>query len=165
MTTDIKEIQTNLDIERILLELSMLPEYNTQICLQGVKGCKDPFLGCGVRGGTNSWERKQNHNYSTSEFKYALFNMPYLNSFIEKNKMTHSRVMKLSPKTCYSYHKDKSKRIHVPITTNSDCWIIVEKNIHHLPANGSHYIVDTTKMHTAVNASAEDRIHILGNIE
>ena len=60
--TDIEEIQTNLDIERILLELSILPEYNTQICLQGVKDSKDPFLGCRVRGGTNSWERKQNHN-------------------------------------------------------------------------------------------------------
>ena len=30
------------------------------------------------------------------------------------------------------------------------------------PANGNHYIADTTKPHTFVNASREERIHIVG---
>ena len=158
------EIKSRLDIERILLELSVLPPFKTQICLQGVKGSDDYFLGCGVGGNEKSSERKQRHDYSTSDFKYPLFNMPYVNDFMKKYEMTHTRVMKLLPKTCYSYHKDKSKRIHVPVTTNPHCWILIEEQISHLPANGSHYVVDTTKMHTAINSSHEERTHILGNI-
>ena len=57
------------------------------------------------------------------------------------------------------------KRIHLVVTTNEDCWIIIEKQVFHLPISGSYFIVDTTKMHTAVNASDEGRIHIIGNIE
>ena len=34
----------------------------------------------------------------------------------------------------------------------------------HLPADGKHYVVDTTKPHTAVNASREKRVHIVGCI-
>ena len=76
--------------------------------------------------------------------------------------MTHTRLMKLKPKSCYNYHRDKTKRIHLVVTTNPDCWMILEKQIWYLPINGSYYITDTTKMHTAVNASNENRIHIVG---
>jgi len=42
--------------------------------------------------------------------------------------------------------------------------MIVDDQLHRLPADGSIYIIDTTKNHTAVNASREDRIHIVGCI-
>ena len=159
-----KEIKSELDIERILLELSILPEFKKQICLQGVEGSNDYFLGCGVDGSQNSWERKQRHSHKTDEFKYPLFDLPYVNQFIKEHNMTHTRVMKLLPRTCYSYHKDMTKRIHIPVTTNEHCWVVVNEEMSHLPANGSYFVVDTTQMHTAVNASSEERIHILGNI-
>ena len=159
-----KEIKSELDIERILLELSILPEFKKQICLQGVEGSNDYFLGCGVDGNQNSWERKQRHNHRTDEFKHPLFDLPYVNQFIKEHDMTHTRVMKLLPRTCYSYHKDRTKRIHIPVTTNEHCWVVVNEEMSHLPADGSDFVVDTTQMHTAVNASSEERIHILGNI-
>jgi len=164
LTVHIREIKSELDIERILLELSILPEFQRQICLQGVEGSSDYFLGCGTTGSQNSWERKQIHSHKTIDFKYPLFHLPYINQFINENQMTHTRVMKLLPRTCYSYHKDWTKRIHIPVTTNEHCWVVVNKEMSHLPANGSYFVVDTTQMHTAVNASSEERIHILGNI-
>ena len=162
----VREMSSDIDLDKILEELTCLPDYGTQICLQGVEGSDDPFLGTGVGGEKNSWERKQQHDYHTRDFKFPLFDdMPYINGLMSVFGMTHTRVMILKPKTCYSYHQDRSKRIHIPVYTNYDAWLIIDKNVLHTPANGNYYIVDTTKMHTAVNASQrEDRMHILGNI-
>jgi hypothetical protein len=161
----IKEMEFNIDVEKIKTELNVIPDITRQLCLQGVEGSNDPFLGVGQSGSKNSWERKQIHSHKTTEFKFPLFDMPYTNDLIENFKMTHTRLMYLKPKRCYSYHRDNLKRIHLVVTTNEDCWIIIEKQVFHLPINGSYFIVDTTKMHTAVNASDEGRIHIIGNIE
>ena len=161
----LQEKSSDIDLDKILEELKCLPNYETQICLQGVEGSDDPFLGCGVGGGKKSWERKQKHDYKTKDFKFPLFdNMPYINGLMLGFDMTHTRAMILKPKTCYSYHKDRSKRIHIPVYTNEDCWLILNKRVFHTPANGNYYVVDTTNMHTAVNTSQEDRLHILGNI-
>ena len=70
----------------------------------------------------------------------------------------------MKPKTCYTYHKDYTKRIHIPIITNEKCMFIIDDEVVRFPADGDYYLVDTTKMHTAINASFEDRIHIVGNI-
>ncbi len=72
--------------------------------------------------------------------------------------------MKLKSKTCYSYHQDQGKRFHIPLITNDNCFFVVEDKIVRYPADGNYYIVDTTKKHTAVNASWEDRIHLIGNL-
>ena len=160
----IEEIEANIDVGKIKAELKIIPDYEKQTCLQGVKGSNDPYLGIGQSGSKNSWERKQKHSYKLLDFKYPIFDMPYTNKLIEELGMYHTRYMYLKPKGCYSYHKDKTKRIHLIVTTNEDCWLVIEKQIFHLPINGSYFIVDTTKMHTAVNTSNEGRIHIIGNI-
>ena len=41
---------------------------------------------------------------------------------------------------------------------------VVDDVITRYPADGNWYIIDTNKKHTAVNASWEDRIHIIGNL-
>ena len=79
--------------------------------------------------------------------------------------MFRTRVLILKPKVCYSIHRDPFKRIHIPIITNEKCWLIVDKEIMHLPADGNYYKIDTTKQHTALNGSTEDRIHIVGCID
>lgn len=67
----------NIDIDRILLEMELLPELKWgQICLQGVKGNNDPLLGLGkvvdiIKKG-----------YKETDFTYLLFDMPYTNSII-----------------------------------------------------------------------------------
>ena len=145
-----------IDIERILLELESLPNYEDQISLQGVDGISSPFYGVG---------KTIKLNHAETEFVVPLFSqLVYINSILEDLKMYRTRVIKMKPKTCYTYHKDYTKRIHIPIITNEKCMFIIDDEVVRFPADGDYYLVDTTKMHTAINASFEDRIHIVGNI-
>ena len=50
-----------------------------------------------------------------------------------------------------------TKRMHIPVITNKHCFLIINNEIKHYPADGNHYLVDTTQPHTAVNASRENR--------
>lgn len=153
----------NIDLEKLKEEVAGV-EYDTQICLQGIDEHMDPFLAIGTEGSKNSWERKQNHNYMPIDFVEPLFELPYLNSIMKKHRMFYSRLMLVKPKTCYSYHKDRCKRIHIPLVTNEDAWFVLDKQIFHLPADGSVYLVDTTNMHTVVNTSSENRTHFVGQV-
>ena len=147
-----------LDIEKIKSELKLLPKFDEQICLQGTKDNLDPFWGIG------KWLEKHEKGYKETDFNTFIFDMPYVNSILSDLKMYRTRVMNLKPKTCYTYHKDLSKRIHIPVETNKDCFMIINKDVKHYPADGNYYVVDTTQYHTALNASMLDRIHIVGVI-
>jgi hypothetical protein len=39
---------------------------------------------------------------------------------------------------------------------------IIDDEVHRYPADGNSYLLDTTKPHTAINGSYEDRYHIVG---
>ncbi len=138
----------SLDLDKIKKELEVLPKYKEQIALQGTKDNLDPFYPCGAEIFNNTGRREH-------EFDTPIFDMPYINSIIKDLKMFRTRVMILKPRTCYTYHKDTTKRIHIPLVTNDKCFFII---------NSQDYVVDTTQMHTALNASKEDRIHIIGVI-
>ena len=146
-----------IDLDKIKDELKLLPEFNDQICLQGVDDNPDPFFGCGTISNIKP--------YKETDFTEPNFNLPYINSIIEELNMYRTRVMVLKPKVCYSIHSDPVKRIHIPVITNENCWLIVNKEIMHLPADGRYYKIDTTQKHTALNGSWEDRIHIVGSVE
>jgi len=147
-----------LDIEKIKSELKLLPKFDEQICLQGTKDNLDPFWGVG------KWLEKHEKGYKETDFNTFIFDMPYVNSILSDLKMYRTRVMNLKSKTCYTYHKDLSKRIHIPVETNKDCFMIINNEVKHYPADGNYYVVDTTQYHTALNASMLDRIHIVGVI-
>lgn len=59
----------------------------------------------------------------------------------------------------YWFHKH-SKRIHVPIQTNEDCFQIFEDREEHLSV-GKIYEINNRIMHSARNSGAEHRIHII----
>ena len=72
------------------------------------------------------------------------------------------RLMKLTGRKCMSLHTDMEKRIHIPITTNENCLMIVDDEVIHMPADGNAYVVNTTKRHTALNSNKDfDRIHLM----
>jgi hypothetical protein len=146
-----------IDIDKILCELSDLPEYNDQIMLQSVPGYPaDPFYGIG---------RIKELNHKEEEFCIPTFpNMIYTNSVIMSLGLYRTRLMKMKPKTCYTYHRDPSQRIHIPLVTNEKCMFIIDDQVYRYPADGNWYQIDTTQWHTAINASWEDRIHIVGCI-
>jgi hypothetical protein len=148
-----------IDLQRILKEIEdNLPTYTNAICLQGVKDFLDPFYATGLLSAV-----KKDPSHIPRNFNVSIFpNMTYTNSILSELKMYRTRILKLNPKTCYSYHVDREQRIHIPIVTNENNFFIIDDEVKRLPADGNHYLLDTTKPHTFVNASFDDRIHIVG---
>ena len=151
----------SLDLEKIKKELKMLPDMSNikQIGLQGTHDNLDPFLSVGT------FNKIQKY-YKETDFVFPIFDMPYINSIMAELKMFRTRIMILKPRECYTYHYDLSQRIHIPVITNKGCFIVENRQLRHLPADGNYYVVDTTKMHTALNGSRDnkDRLHIVGGI-
>ena len=76
------------------------------------------------------------------------------------------RLMALHHKKVMSMHTDASRRIHVPVVTNENCMMVIDNNVFHLPADGSAYLTNTTKKHTAFNANHNFlRLHLLFDID
>ena len=150
---DVRASEDMIDIDRILLELEKLPEYKNQIMLQSPAGISDPFVGIG---------RTTEFDYEEKDFCTPTFDLPYTNEVIRSLNMFRTRVMRMKKQTCYTYHSDKTPRIHIPIVTHENCFFVYEDRVVRCPANGDTYYVDTTKRHTFVNASIHDRIHIVG---
>lgn len=144
-----------VDIERIRLEIEAIPP-GAQVCLQGIEGQTDPFWG------NESADDFYESNLE-EEFIHPLFELPYLNFIMKNYRLARTRLMRQSKKTCYSLHIDDTKRYHIPVYTNDNCFFVIDDKIYRLPSDGSIYLVDTTLMHTAVNASFEERTHIVGN--
>lgn len=147
-----------IDIELILLELeNILPKYVEQISLQGVEGNHNPYQSIG---------RLDSLNHSEKDFNVPIFSkLEYTNSVLKDLNIFRARVMNMAPKTCYTYHKDPTKRMHIPLITNENCFFVIEDEVVRLPADGSSYLIDTTKKHTFINASLEERIHIVGCVD
>ncbi len=102
----------------------------------------------------------------TEERKYSRINSSLKGTYLEKLITQHSayrtRIMMMPPRQCYSVHADPSQRIHIPIVTNDQCWMIWPKfNSCNQLLTHRAYLTDTTKPHTFINGGTEDRIHIV----
>lgn len=143
------------DLELIKKELVTLPNYNKQLYLQGYSKDMNP-----EEGADNGYDvDKVEHTYNI-----PLFDIPYINRIIKENNLVRTRLMKMKSKSCYLWHADKTKRLHIPVYTHAHCFLLIDEDRIHLPADGTAYIVDTTKNHTALNCSKIDRIHIVGGL-
>ena len=65
------------------------------------------------------------------------------------------------------WHKDKSYRLHIPITTNEYCWVLFEgEKIYQMPEIGRLYFFDGTAKHTAFNVHiSKNRAHLVFTIK
>ena len=90
--------------------------------------------------------------------------MPYINSIIKDLKMYRTRVMILNQRLVIHIIRILQKEYIYPLFTNDKCFFIINSQVKQYPADGNYYVVDTTQMHTAINASKKDRIHIIGVI-
>ena len=143
----------SIDIDHILLEIESLPEYDTQLSLQ-------------VTSSGSSGEGKLNNlNFLEKDFNVFAYDLPYTNSILSELGMYRTRLMNMKPKTCYSYHWDPTKRMHIPLITNENNFFVIDDEVSRYPADGSYYLIDTTKKHTFVNASFENRLHIVGCVD
>ena len=96
-----------------------------------------------------------------TDFIHTVFDTPILNHYIKKYNMYRTRIMISNPRTCLSWHRDRQPRIHIPIQTDIGCRMVIDGEEMHMK-RGKVYIADTTKYHSAMNASNSQRIHIVG---
>lgn len=83
--------------------------------------------------------------------------------FIKEHNLVRTRVMLMHPKTCYTYHKDRTPRVHLAVNTHEHCFHVTGDKAEHVPANGHPYLLDTTQGHTAMNCTKNvKRIHLVG---
>jgi|TARA_R110002167_G_scaffold58768_13_gene166398 hypothetical protein len=127
-----------------------------QVGIQGHKPDLDPLKEWG-----SSIGRVNKLQYPETYFKYSLFELPIINRLMEKYGMLRTRIMQSNPKTCLTLHQDMTKRIHIPLITNEDCFMVIE-NKNYILEVGKVYLTNTTLRHTAVNASKQSRVHIVG---
>ena len=137
--------------------------------------CNDPYyLGCGslTYEGNFSTGKQTRKTVIHQEKEFVIFNKELENTYfytIYKEisnhlKIARMRVIALNQKRCLTWHRDFNKRIHIPIITDEKCKFVLEDTVFHLPADGSAYIIDTTKHHTAFNGSKIVRMHLVGSI-
>lgn len=144
------------------MELEHLPYYETRIGLQTIPG-QDHFYGVNPKRVDCPPNPNEKLKWAEQFTELCFPQLHYTNSIISKLKFFRTRVMKMKPKTCYSYHTDLTIKVHIPLITNNDCFFLIEDEVFRLPADGNHYVVDTRKRHTFVNASFEERIHIVAH--
>jgi len=143
--------------EEVLALIKTHSPKSNQIILQGLDPDREEW-----QVGVGSIEELEERE----EKKYQYLNKSLVGSEIE-NLITRyqgfrSRIMIMPPRACYSIHADPTARIHIPIITNDQCWMIWPHNqlCFRLLAGKSYY-ADTRRHHTFVNGSTENRIHIV----
>jgi len=156
------EVLDKIDISTVLEEANdikvMLKKGWKDIDQVGLQGHK-PDLNW-----KDEWTRSigsSKKDFPETYFKYPLWDTPTINRLIDKYGMVRTRIMSSAPKTNLTFHNDLTKRIHIPIISNPDCIMIIEDKIYHLEP-GYVYLTNTTLRHTAVNASWQQRVHIVG---
>jgi hypothetical protein len=92
-----------------------------------------------------------------------LFENTIFEEVIKKYKMYRTRFMWVGSKSCYTIHRDRGKRLHIPLITNKNCMFIFPggPELVHLPV-GNVYLVDTTRLHSFCNFSTIPRLHLVG---
>jgi hypothetical protein len=108
-------------------------------------------------------------NNCTGEF----FNDPWLTKAEFKNtplgdvldsleNIGQARLLSLDAGESYTAHCDPDDRIHLPIITNPHAYLvnISDNNLHHIPATGEIWHMDTSKVHVAANWGSRTRVHL-----
>lgn len=144
--------------KQILDLLEKIPTVKNQISCQYLEN-QNPDWHCSV-GSLEELEEKD-------ETKYNLIHPALTGSEIEtlikKYNGYRARIMVMPPRQTYSVHSDFSPRIHIPILTNDQCWMIwpYHSKCARL-VEGKAYWTDTTKFHTAINGHKnETRVHLV----
>jgi len=159
---------------------------NNQICINTVPGHEsDPTYGTGSLqydwsqhtavevAGLSSLEiprrqeplQESDFTIICTQFKGTIFETIY-DLLSARYHIGRIRLMRSEPKTCLSWHKDDSSRLHYPIKTQAGCFMVIDDEVYHIPENRWTMTL-TENLHTAFNASKHTRIHlvacILGN--
>ena len=93
-------------------------------------------------------------------FKDAIFE-----EIINKYNLLRTRLMWVGPYACYSMHKDRTPRIHIPLITNPECYFVFQNGeLSNLTTNNVWW-VNTRFPHTFMNCSDQHRLHLVGVVD
>ena len=129
---------------------------NQIMCQTHTDGIEDWQNGVGKLSGL---EHSKEEDY---KFIQPSLKSSYIAAFIKQFRGFRTRIMIMPTHHCYSIHYDLTPRIHIPIMTNSQSWMIwpFENSCNRLET-GNIYWTDTTKHHTFINGSEAARIHLV----
>jgi hypothetical protein len=119
----------------------------------------------------------ENHDWNTGSGRISILNIKeesdycYLNPRLKGTELEklineyqgfRTRIITLTGRKCYSVHADPGLRVHIPIVTSDQSWMVWPyDNYSSRLETGHSYLTDTTKNHTFLNGSLADRIHIV----
>ncbi len=161
---EVDKLQKDLEY---VLSLTPWHPLNSQICVQYRAGDEEDawYSGSGKLG---EWiDGKWTPYFDERDFNLInpALHGSYLEHVIKSMPFTavRTRLMRLSPKHCYSVHVDRTPRYHIALHTNPHARFIFtkENRVYQIPADGNVYYANTVLEHTAMNGGTEDRIHLV----
>ena len=175
---DVAKMQSALaEVDNKVARQSPLGERDINaICLTQIPNDPNSITGGNVRGlywtKPDSTYKEVQREEVIDEEKYSefvkLFEDTYFkemyNELTKKYKLGRIRLLWKLPRTTLSWHRDPEPRLHIPIVTNFGARMCVDKEIHHMPADGGVWITDNTKYHNAFNGGEEDRVHLVATV-
>jgi len=107
-------------------------------------------------------KKEEDFKYLCKQFQGTLFEDVF-NALKEKYNLGRIKIFRSTRNTCLSWHRDNSDRLHFPLKTQNGCYMIIGNEVLHLKQN-KWYWAETTIPHTAINASHEDRFHLVVSV-
>lgn len=158
----VKILEQNVDVATLRNEVTKIlnhPPVRLDLINQG----KEAILLQSNIPNTDVWLEGITKDKKTSYADKDFYNiLPFLKNtllahYISKYKTFRSRLMLMKSRKCIPVHTDSYPRIHIPIHTNDQCFMVwpQENYVYHLEA-GKIYWADTTKKHTAFNGALSD---------
>ena len=143
------------------------------ICLTRKPGDPESVKGSKARG--IYWTKPDKSGAEVSrdinidESEYSEFIPDYENTYFKevfdiissKYKLGRIRILLKEPRSTLSWHRDPEPRLHIPIISNPGCLMVIDNVAKHMPADGSVWITNNTKYHSAFNGGEENRIHLV----
>lgn len=99
--------------------------------------------------------------YCTKDYPWYIGS--YFETILHQFKLKRIRFMWLKYNSCYEFHVDSFKNLHIPIITNTDCFFVFKSGLIKHLTHDKAYLVDTTLEHTVVNGGNSWRLHLVGN--
>lgn len=127
--------------------------------------CQNPNVTDYVSGSTPAMYNKQNPENTYKYLQPSLKNT-IIEEFFSRFPGAHrARLINVIGKLCYGMHRDYISRAHLALKTNRNALFIFPElsKFEHIPEDKSVYLVDTTQLHSFVNCSLENRIHLMFN--
>lgn len=110
------------------------------------------------------------HGQTVKETDFCIVNGCFSGTYTEqvfhdldsKYGVCRTRFMRMDiTRRAYSYHKDTTPRLHIPLVTNEHCMFLIRDHVRRMPETGKLYAFDTRKIHTALNLSPLPRLHLV----